>query len=176
MDKTHREGRLYNMARGLKSTYFEDKLKDIDTYNKNIKAIVDVKDINFLSKSMVVLSLWDLFMTVSYKAGNGDQGCVAEQHLKSSYDTSFEFEIFITSLHENRNKIAHIADDVEILVGNVADVLRSYKYYDILQKDLDIVLKGTGFMISAENIFKAFKIPLNRKYSIDGELPDTDVF
>ena len=72
---------------------------------------------------------------------------------------------FITAVHTSRNNIAHVNNDIEITVGDVADVLRSYKYYDVLQKDLDMIFKGTSLTVSAKRLFEIYDVKLEKKYN-----------
>lgn len=163
------------MATGLKEQYFILKKKNINNYVKNATAVFTTSESNVYVKAIAVITIWDLFMMRAFLSNKDVTGCETRKFVQS-FNNSMLFKDLIESLHENRNKIAHIADDIEILVGEVADILRSYKYYDVLQRDLDKVFCDTEISISAENIFRVFKVPLNKKYSIDGELPDIGKF
>lgn len=144
--------------------YFEDKKNEMPKYIKNIDRIYSMESIKTLSGAMTIIALWDMFMMVNYLAGNKVSGCLAETYILTFSDKPLYSDL-VTTIHTSRNKISHIADDIEILVGDVAAILRSYKYYDVLQKDLDMIFKGTNLTVSAKRLFEIYDIKLQRKYN-----------
>lgn len=152
------------MAGSIISQYFESKKINIAKYNETVKSVYTMSNMKVLSGALTTLALWDMFMMVNHLAGNKDTGCVTQEYLVSFKSSDMVYEEFIKIVHTSRNEIAHMADDIEILVGNIADILRSYKYYDVLQKDLDMIFKGTNLTVSANRLFEIYDVKLQRKY------------
>lgn len=151
------------MANLIVKGYFDKKQNNISEYINLTKNIIKTQRMEIYKRVVMVLMIWDMMMLVSHLAGNDDSGCITEKYISIKCSKNYRLTELLHCLHTTRNEIAHITDDLELLIGDLSSMLRSYKCVEDLQDDLNLIFKNTDLTLSAEDVLSIFGVLIKHR-------------